>query len=67
MVRQNNAFPRAKLARHLRYAVLDLPQALQSIYDEAAYDLSIDYRQSPPPPPCSETDRQWMHELVEQL
>jgi len=47
--------------------LLDLPRALQSIYDEAAYDLSIDYRQSPPPPPCSETDRQWMRELVGQL
>ena len=29
---------------------LDLPLALTSIYDEAAYGLSIDYSQSPPPP-----------------
>ena len=27
---------------------LDLPLALTSIYDEAAYDLSIDYSESPP-------------------
>jgi Protein of unknown function (DUF4058) len=31
-------------------AVLDLGQALREIYDEAAYDLSIDYAETPPPP-----------------
>jgi hypothetical protein len=45
---------------------LDLPLALTSIYDEAAYDLSIDYSQSPPPPVFSETDTQWMHALLRQ-
>lgn len=34
-------------------AVLDLGQALRDIYDEAAYDLSIDYQQPPPPPALS--------------
>jgi hypothetical protein len=43
---------------------LDLPLALTSIYDEAAYDLSIDYSQSPPPPIFSEADTQWMHTLL---
>ena len=43
---------------------LDLPLALTSIYDEAAYDLSIDYSQSPPPPTFSEADTQWMHALL---
>ena len=43
---------------------LDLPLALMSIYDEAAYDLSIDYSQSPPPPTFSEADTQWMRALL---
>ncbi|MEM7131658.1 MAG: DUF4058 family protein [Chloroflexota bacterium] len=33
--------------------MLDLGQALQTIYERAAYDLSIDYTASPPPPPLS--------------
>jgi hypothetical protein len=33
---------------------LDLGEALRQIYDEAAYDLSLDYDQPPPPPPLSE-------------
>jgi hypothetical protein len=44
--------------------VLDLPTALASIYDEAAYDLSIDYKQPPPPPDFSDADQAWMHTLL---
>ncbi len=44
--------------------VLDLSDALAAIYDEAAYDLSIDYQQPPPPPDFSEPDRGWMHTLL---
>ncbi|MBV9386230.1 MAG: DUF4058 family protein [Chroococcidiopsidaceae cyanobacterium CP_BM_ER_R8_30] len=43
---------------------LDLATALSAIYDEAAYDLSIDYSQPPPPPPMSEADLQWMQTLL---
>ena len=32
-------------------AVLDLQAALMAVYDEAGYDLSIDYNRTPPPPP----------------
>jgi hypothetical protein len=32
-------------------AVLDLQAALAAVYDEAGYDLSIDYTLTPPPPP----------------
>lgn len=39
---------------------LDLPTALQGVYDEAAYELSIDYTDLPPPPALSEGDRDWM-------
>jgi len=38
---------------------LDLAAALAAIYDEAGYDLSIDYHRPPPPPPLSEDDRAW--------
>ncbi|MEI2580351.1 DUF4058 family protein [Scytonema sp. PRP1] len=41
-------------------AVLDLQAALQAIYDEAGYDLSIDYTQTPPPPAFSKADIEWM-------
>ncbi|MEO0853491.1 MAG: DUF4058 family protein, partial [Cyanobacteria bacterium J06648_11] len=36
---------------------LDLPAALHDIYEEAAYDLSIDYDVPPPPPALTERDR----------
>lgn len=43
---------------------LELPQVMADIYDEAAYDLSIDYSQPPPPPALSEEDVRWMQELL---
>jgi hypothetical protein len=45
---------------------LDLSTALHAIYDEAAYDLSIDYQQAPPPPLLSEADTQWIRALLQQ-
>ena len=42
-------------------AVLDLQAAMNAIYDEAGYDLSIDYTQTPPPPAFSKADIEWMH------
>jgi hypothetical protein len=39
---------------------LDLGAALQAIYDEAAYELSIDYTQAPPPPVLSTVDAKWV-------
>jgi hypothetical protein len=44
--------------------LLELPQVMADIYDEAAYDLSIDYSQPPPPPALSEADAQWMQTLL---
>uniref|UniRef100_UPI003013774A DUF4058 family protein n=1 Tax=Hassallia byssoidea TaxID=482630 RepID=UPI003013774A len=41
-------------------AVLDLQAALNAIYSEAGYDLSIDYNKLPPPPAFSKTDIEWM-------
>jgi hypothetical protein len=43
---------------------LELGAALAAIYDEAAYDLSIDYQQPPPPPPFSAEDAAWMREIL---
>jgi Protein of unknown function (DUF4058) len=40
---------------------LDLATALRDIYDEAFYNLSIDYRQLPPKPPFAEDDLAWMN------
>ncbi|MGF1566589.1 MAG: DUF4058 family protein [Nodosilinea sp.] len=39
---------------------LDLQLALHSVYDEAAYELSLDYAQAPPPPPLSEAETAWL-------
>lgn len=44
---------------------LDLATALNEIYDEAAYDLSINYSESPPPPPLSEAEQQWVRQLLD--
>jgi hypothetical protein len=45
---------------------LELPQVMADIYDEAAYDLSIDYSQPPPPPTLSEPDALWLQKLLNQ-
>ncbi|MCM1984757.1 DUF4058 family protein [Lyngbya confervoides] len=39
---------------------LDLQAVLNTIYDEAAYDLSLDYDQPPPPPAFSSSDAEWL-------
>jgi hypothetical protein len=41
-------------------APLDLGQAIQAIYDRAAYDMRIDYSQPPPKPELSSEDTQWL-------
>ena len=46
--------------------LLDLSDTLQRVYDEAAYDLSIDYRSNPPPPVFQPVDQKWMRELLDQ-
>jgi len=46
--------------------VLDLAAAFEAIYREAAYELSIDYRQPPPPPALSAEESNWVHLLLEQ-
>jgi Protein of unknown function (DUF4058) len=43
---------------------LDLAAALRDIYDEAFYNLSIDYGQSPPQPALTEEDLAWMDALL---
>jgi hypothetical protein len=44
-------------------SLLELGPALAAIYDEAGYDLSIDYREPPPPPALSAEDIAWVHTL----
>ncbi len=43
---------------------LELSPALQTIYDEAAYDLSLDYTQAPPPPALSPAEESWMKDVL---
>lgn len=44
--------------------LLDLRKALDEIYRRSQYNLSIDYRDDPPPPFLSEVDRAWIRDLV---
>lgn len=46
---------------------LDLQTALAAIYDEAAYDLTLNYRQPPPPPALSNDDISWSQALVNSM
>ena len=39
---------------------LDLGLALRTIYERAAYDLSIDYRAAPPPPALTDAESEWL-------
>ena len=43
---------------------LALNRLLHDVYDRAGYDLTVDYQQSPPPPPIREQDVQWMKPLL---
>jgi hypothetical protein len=45
---------------------LNLSNCLSVIYDEAAYDLSIDYADTPPHPPLSPEDGEWMKAILSQ-
>jgi hypothetical protein len=46
---------------------LELDAALATIYDEAAYDLSIDYSPTPPPPELSAQEAAWMSSILETI
>ncbi|WGV24032.1 DUF4058 family protein [Halotia branconii] len=48
-------------------AVLELQAGLNAIYDEAGYDLSIDYTQPPPPPALSDADIEWMYKHLQNM
>jgi hypothetical protein len=47
-------------------ATFDLQAALAEVYEDAAYDLSIDYQEPPPPPPLATDDLAWIHGLIGQ-
>lgn len=47
--------------------VLDLAAAFTTIYDRAAYDLSVNYREAPPPPPLSAAQDQLRTTLLKTL
>ena len=45
---------------------LELGLTVAALYDEAAYDLSVDYTQPPPPPALSAEESAWLDELLRQ-
>ena len=47
--------------------LLSLEKAFTTIYDRAAYDLSIDYTAAPPPPALSQAERTWMSEQLSEF
>lgn len=46
--------------------ILNLATVFTEVYDEAAYDLSVDYQQPPPPPALSDEERAWVRALLRQ-
>ena len=45
-------------------AQVDLQQALTTVYERAGYDLDIDYRREPPPPPIDPAYADWIDRLL---
>jgi hypothetical protein len=43
---------------------LDLATAFTTIYDRAAYDLSLNYAEPPPPPPLSAEEQVWVRQRL---
>ena len=43
---------------------LDLSSTFYAIYDEAGYDLSLDYAEPPPPPPLAPREEAWVSDLL---
>jgi len=43
---------------------LDLGAVLTTIYDQAGYDLSLDYRQNPPAPSLDEKTEEWLKQWL---
>jgi hypothetical protein len=43
---------------------LDLATAFTTIYDRAAYDLSLNYTEPPPPPPLSAEEQNWVRQRL---
>jgi len=46
---------------------LDLATAFTTIYDRAAYDLSLNYAEPPPPPPLSAEEQVWVRQFLSPL
>jgi hypothetical protein len=46
---------------------LDLSLAFTTIYERAAYDLSLNYNEPPPPPSLTATEQVWLKQLLEDL
>lgn len=44
--------------------ILNLQSAVTQIYDLSSYQLSIDYKHAPPPPPLSDADAAWLDERL---
>jgi hypothetical protein len=43
---------------------LDLGLALANIYEQGAFELRIDYRREPPPPPLKPAEAAWLNERL---
>ena len=46
--------------------ILNLGDVFRDVYDEAAYDLSVNYQQAAPPPAFSDEDKAWVQTLLTQ-
>jgi hypothetical protein len=44
---------------------MNLSTAMAEVYEEAAYDLSVNYSEPPPPPALSATEQKWVQQSIQ--
>ncbi|GAC1395162.1 MAG: hypothetical protein NVSMB65_14150 [Chloroflexota bacterium] len=44
--------------------MLDLQEAVETLYERYRYDAALDYGEAPPPPPLSAEDAAWCEERI---
>lgn len=44
--------------------LLDLGEVVAAVYERGAYDIQLDYNQSPPPPPLSAEEQTWVEMIL---
>ncbi|MEZ4887341.1 MAG: DUF4058 family protein [Chitinophagales bacterium] len=67
-IKLENALPvvPVPLLREDKDVPLNLQKAIEEVYEDAGYDISIDYNSEPPPPKLPEEEWEWIKGLVKE-